>query len=106
MAQRGMAAPSFEEELPQRVDVMKGPKERPDAASRLALGLTITGKDDDVTDYLKEIGFADATYELGSKSRIPENKIAENEYISIYLPMMVEIAREIASEQPTKKKSI
>ena len=26
-------------------------------------------------DYLKEIGFADATYELGSKSRIPENKI-------------------------------
>ncbi len=103
MAQRGMAAPSFEEELPQRVDVMKGPKERPDAASRLALGLTITGKDDDVTDYLKEIGFADATYELGSKSRIPENKIAENEYISIYLPMMVEIAREIASEQPTKK---
>ena len=102
-AQRGMAAPSFEEELPQRVDVIKGAKERPDAASRLALGLTITERDSDVTDYLKEIGFADATYELGSKSRIPENKIAENEYISIYLPMMVEIAKEYASEQPTKK---
>tara|TARA_R100000734_G_scaffold2322_1_gene2397 strand:- start:7 stop:3555 length:3549 start_codon:yes stop_codon:yes gene_type:complete len=102
-AKRGMAAPSFEEELPQRVDVIKGPKERPDAASRLALGLTINERDSDVGDYLKEIGFADATYELGSKSTIPENKIAENEYISIYLPMMVEIAKEIASEQPTKK---
>ena len=103
MAQRGMAAPSFEEELPQRVDVIKGQKERPDAASRLAFGLTINERDSAVTDYLKEIGFADATYELGSKSRIPENKIAENEYISMYLPMLVEIAKEIASEEPTKK---
>ena len=39
--------------LPQRVDVIKGPKERPDAASRLALGLTITEKDDDVTGLSK-----------------------------------------------------
>jgi len=58
--------------------------------------LTITERDSDIADYLKEIGFSDATYQLGSKSRIPENKLAENEFISAVFPTMVEVVKEVA----------
>lgn len=94
--QRGLAAPSFEEELPNRVRIDTGKMSRPDPASKLYAGLTITERDSDIADYLKEIGFSDATYQLGSKSRIPENKLAENEFISAVFPTMVEIVKDLA----------
>ncbi len=104
-AQRGLAAPSFEEELPQRVNIDGKKLQRPDAASRLFLGLTITERDNETMSYLKEIGFSDPTYQLGSKSRIPANKLAENEFISAALPTMVDIVQELADDlHPTDKK--
>lgn len=104
-AQRGAAAPSFEEELNQRVAIDKGKIQRPDSAWRLYLGLTVTKRDSDITDYLKEIGYEDATYELGSKSRVSANKIAENEYISAAFPTLVEVAKEFSEEMhPNDKK--
>jgi len=104
MAQRGLAAPSFEEELPQRVSIDQGKVQRPDSGARLYAGLTLRERDSDVREYLREIGYSDATYQLGSKSRIPENKIAENEFISNIFPTMVNLAKEFAtSEGKTKK---
>jgi len=103
-AQRGLAAPSFEEELPQRVNIDGKKLQRPDAASRLFLGLTVTERDNDTMSYLKEIGFSDPTYQLGSKSRIPANKLAENEFISAALPTMVDVVQELAKDMhPTDK---
>ena len=95
-AQRGLAAPSFEEELPQRVNILRGKMQRPDSAARLYAGLTITERDSDVEDYLKEIGYGEPTFQLGSKSRVPANQIAENEFISAVLPTMVEVVQELA----------
>jgi len=95
-AQRGLAAPSFEEELPTRVNIIRGELQRPDSASRLYLGLTVTERDSDIEDYLKEIGYSDPTFQLGSKSGIAANKIAENEFISAVLPTMVEVVQELA----------
>ena len=104
-AQRGLAAPSFEEELPQRVRIDGKKLQRPDAASRLFLGLTVTERDNETMSYLKDIGFSDPTYQLGSKSRIPANKLAENEFISAALPTMVDVIQELADEMhPTDKK--
>ena len=95
-AQRGAAAPSFEAERRQRIDITKGKKMRPNSTARLLAGLTITDRDNDIQDYLKEIGFAEATFELGSKSKISENQIAENEFISYLFPLAVDTARNLA----------
>ena len=97
-AQRGLAAPSFEEDLPQRVRIDGKKLQRPDAASRLFLGLTVTERDSETISYLKDVGFADPTYQLGSRSRIPANKLAENEFISAALPAMVDIVQELAKD--------
>mgnify|MGYP003650789229 CR=1 FL=1 len=104
-AQRGLAAPSFEEDLPQRVRIDGKKLQRPDAPSRLFLGLTVTERDSETISYLKDVGFADPTYQLGSRSRIPANKLAENEFISAALPTMVDIVQELAKDMhPDDKK--
>lgn len=105
MARRGLAAPSFEEELPNRVTIDQGQVERPDTATRLYSGITIMDRDSDTRNYLKQIGFADATYELGSKSRIPENRLAENEFISNLFPLIVDAAKVFAEDQHTRKRN-
>jgi len=99
LAQRGLAAPSFEEELPQRIGIDGKKINRPNSAYRLYLGLSIAERDSDTISYLKDIGYGDPTYELGSKSRIPENKLAENEYISAVLPTMVDVVKELVEDK-------
>ncbi len=99
LGQRGLAAPSFEEELPQRIGIDGKKINRPNSAYRLYLGLSIADRDSDTISYLKNIGYGDPTYELGSKSRIPENKLAENEYISAVLPTMVDVVKELVEDK-------
>jgi hypothetical protein len=101
---RGIRAPSTEEDLPTRMTIDKGPMQRPDAALKLFAGLTVRERDSDVTDYLTEIGFGDPTYELGSKSRVASERRRENEYISLTLPMMVDLAKEMAQSTTNNKK--
>ena len=101
---RGIRAPSTEEDLPTRMTIDKGPMQRPDAALKLFAGLTVRERDSDVTDYLTEIGFGDPTYELGSKSRVASERRRENEYISLTLPMMVGLAKEMAQSTTNNKK--
>jgi len=98
-AQRGLAAPSFEDELEQRISIDGKKLQRPDSTYRLYLGLAMTERDTKTLSYLKEIGFSDPTYQLGSKSRLPKNKIAENKLISSVLPAMVSIAKGMAKKR-------
>lgn len=101
---RGIRAPSTEEALPTRMTIDKGPMQRPNAALKLFAGLTVRERDSDVTDYLVEIGFGDPTYELGSKSRVASERRRENEYISLTLPVMVDLAKEMAQSTTDNKK--
>lgn len=101
-AQRGFAAPSFEEELPERFLIDKGEIDRPNSPAKLYAGLTLSEADSDLTKYLNEIGYGDPTYELGSKSKIPEVRLAENKIISKALPTLVNIVQAKALDKPTK----
>ena len=92
--QRGMAAPSFEEDMPNRVSINTGDIKRYDPLKKTFLGLNIKEADSDLTEYLLEIGYEDPTYELGSRSKIPSEKREENKYLSVVLPIAVNIARE------------
>jgi len=65
----------------------------------LYLGLSMTERDSKTISYLKEIGFSDPTYQLGSKSRLAKNKIAENKLISSALPSMVSISKGLAEKR-------
>lgn len=97
LIQRGVAAPSYEEDMPNRVAINTGDIKRYDPLKKLFLGLNIKEADNDVTEYLLEIGFEDPTYELGSKSKIPAEKRAENQYLSVILPLITEVTKDIAA---------
>ncbi len=105
LAQRGLAAPSFEEELPERYLIDKGELDRPNSPAKLYGGLTMTEADSEMTKYLNEIGFGDPTWELGSKSNVPEVRLAENKILSKALPDLVNIVREKAKDKPTQKEA-
>jgi hypothetical protein len=104
LAGRGITAPSTEEALPTRQTIDKGPMPRPNAALKLFAGLNVREKDSDVTDYLIELGYSDPTYELGSKSRIPSERRQENEFISVSLPLVVDIAKSLGQLNGDTKK--
>ena len=102
--QRGMAAPSYEYELPARVSITTGDIERFDSATKLFFGINKKDMPDEMTEYLTSIGFDDPTYDLGSKSRIPSEERVENMYLSAILPMAVEIGKEVAETEGTSKR--
>lgn len=103
LIQRGIAAPSYEEDLPNRVAIDTGDIKRYDPLKKLFLGLNIKEADNDVTEYLLEIGFEDPTYELGSRSKIPSEKRAENQYLSAILPLITEVSKDLASDMGDTK---
>ena len=104
LASRGITAPSTEEGLPARQTIEKGTMERPNAALKLFAGLNVREKDNDVTEYLVEIGYGNPTFELGSKSRVPSERRQENEFISMSLPLIVDIAKSMATNRSSSKK--
>ena len=103
LIQRGIAAPSYEEDLPNRVAIDTGDIKRYDPLKKLFLGLNIKEADNDITEYLLEIGFEDPTYELGSRSKIPSEKRAENQYLSAILPLITEVSKDLASDMGDTK---
>jgi|13_taG_2_1085334.scaffolds.fasta_scaffold03249_5 hypothetical protein len=103
LIQRGLAAPSYEENLPNRVAIDTGDIKRYDPLKKLFLGLNIKEADNDITEYLLEIGFEDPTYELGSRSKIPSEKRAENQYLSAILPLITEVSKDLASDMGDTK---
>ena len=102
--QRGMAAPSFENELPARVSITTGDIQRFDSGTKLFFGINKKDMPDDMAEYLTSIGFDDPTYDLGSRSRIPSEKRVENTYLSAILPLAVEIGKEVAETEGQTKK--
>ena len=103
LIQRGIAAPSYEEEMPNRVSINTGDIKRYDPLKKLFLGLNIKEADSDLTEYLLEIGFEDPTYELGSRSKVPSEKRAENQYLSAILPLVAEVSKELAQDMGGSK---
>ena len=102
--QRGFAAPSYENELPARVDIVTGDARRFDPFTKLAFGLSVRERDSEMAEYLASIGYDDPTYQLGSKSKIPSQRRAENAYISMALPLLVEGAEYYSETLATEKK--
>ena len=98
LIQRGVAAPSYEEDMPNRVSINTGDIKRYDPLKKLFFGLNIKEADSDLTEYLLEIGFEDPTYELGSRSKVPSEKRAENKYLSAILPLVTEVTKELAED--------
>jgi hypothetical protein len=103
LIQRGLAAPSYEETLPNRVAIDTGDIKRYDPLKKVFLGLNIKEADNDITEYLLDIGYEDPTYELGSRSRIPSERRAENQYLSYILPIAVEVVKQYAESTGKNK---
>lgn len=103
LIQRGIAAPSYEESMPNRVSINTGDIKRYDPLKKLFFGLNIKEADSDLTEYLLEIGFEDPTYELGSRSKVPSEKRAENQYLSAILPLVTEVSKDIAEDMGGNK---
>tara|TARA_R110000787_G_C13435370_1_gene445898 strand:+ start:1196 stop:4783 length:3588 start_codon:yes stop_codon:yes gene_type:complete len=97
LIQRGLAAPSYEEDLPNRVSINTGDIKRYDPLKKLFFGLNIKEADNDITEYLLSIGYENPTYELGSRSKIPEEKRAENKHLSAILPFVVNLAKKMST---------
>ena len=102
LIQRGIAAPSYEEDMPNRVAIDTGDIKRYDPLKKLFLGLNIKEADNDVTEYLLSIGYENPTYQLGSRSKIPEEKRAENKHLSTILPFVVDLAKKMSTSGPLK----
>ena len=98
LIQRGVAAPSYEEDMPNRVSINTGDIKRYDPLKKLFFGLNIKEADSDLTEYLLEIGFEDPTYELGSRSKVPSEKRAENKYLSAILPLVTEVSKDMSQK--------
>ena len=88
--------------MPNRVAIDTGDIKRYDPLKKLFFGLNIKEADNDITEYLLSIGYEDPTYELGSRSKLPEEKRAENQYLSTVLPLVVEIAKEQSTSGPLR----
>ena len=101
LIQRGLASPSYEEEMPFRVSIDTGSIKRFDPATKLFTGLNIKDADNDITEYLLQLGYEDPTYELGSRARIPSEKRAENAFLSGILPTLANTARDISENMST-----
>ena len=98
LIQRGVAAPSYEEDMPNRVSINTGDIKRYDPLKKLFFGLNIKEADSDLTEYLLESGFEDPTYELGSRSKVPSEKRAENKYLSAILPLVTEVSKDMSQK--------
>ena len=103
LIQRGVAAPSYEEDMPNRVSINTGDIKRYDPLKKLFFGLNIKEADSDLTEYLLEIGFEDPTYELGSRSKVPSEKRAENKYLSAILPLVTEVSKDLSQKMGGNK---
>lgn len=91
--QRGYTlSPEEEAELPQRESIYYDDKKRIMPASKF-LGASLMSRPNKDGEYLAKLGFNE--YELGSRSVIPSIQRAENKHIKMYVPSVVEIAREL-----------
>ena len=87
-----MTTPEEEAELPSRLTMFGGSKSRVSPLSRVALGFNLSTRDKPAGEYLERLGFQD--WKLGSTSRVPSIRNAENSYLTDMMPLIVDKIKE------------
>jgi len=87
-----MITPQEEAELPPRLTMFGGVKSRVSPLSRVALGINLSTRDKPAGEYLERLGFQD--WKLGSTSRVPSIRNAENAHFTEIMPKIVEAVKQ------------
>jgi len=106
-AQRGVSTlftPSKEFVDREREFVFSDDKERTGLFGSLGLGITKFTKNEEYGEYLTEKGFTE--FKVGSRSRVPSIRRAENRMLKDFLPLLVENATEIEKDLRKEYKSL
>ena len=91
-------APSTTNALPERETLQEQNPKRVNQGLKLFFGLNYYEKDSDDIDFLKDIGWSDPTYSLGSRKREKPAKTAINKELSKILPEIVATAKVYAED--------
>lgn len=95
--QRGyFMSPEREEALPARENIFKTENKRVMPASKF-LGISLMSPSNEDGKYLGKLGFT--SYDLSSKSGVPSIQRAEDQYLKLYIPTLVEIAKDLEVEK-------
>jgi len=82
-----MTTPQEEAKLPDRLTMFGGTKSRVSPLSRVALGINLSTRDKPAGEYLERLGYKD--WKLGSTSRVPSIRNAENAHLTEIMPEIV-----------------
>jgi|11BtaG_2_1085332.scaffolds.fasta_scaffold03034_2 hypothetical protein len=94
-----VTTPQEEAELPPRLTMFGGVKSRVSPLSRVALGINLSTRDKPAGEYLERLGYKD--WKLGSTSRVPSIRNAENAHLTEIMPEIVEALKQ--HEEDTRK---
>jgi len=94
-----VTTPQEEAELPPRLTMFGGVKSRVSPLSRVALGINLSTRDKPAGEYLERLGYKD--WKLGSTSRVPSIRNAENAHLTKIMPEIVEALKQ--HEEDTRK---
>ena len=98
-----MTTPEEEAALPDRLTMFGGSKSRVSPLSRVALGFNLSTRDKPAGEYLERLGFQD--WKLGSTSRVPSIRNAENSYLTDMMPLIVDKVKEQEEKLRTEYRS-
>ena len=87
-----VTTPEQEAALPDRLTMFGGSKSRVSPLSRVALGINLSTRDKPAGEYLERLGFQD--WKLGSTSRVPSIRNAENAHLTEIMPKIVEAVKQ------------
>lgn len=82
-----VTTPEQEAALPDRLTMFGGVKSRVSPLSRVALGINLSTRDKPAGEYLERLGYKD--WKLGSTSRVPSIRNAENAHLTEIMPEIV-----------------
>ena len=91
-----MTTPQEEAELPPRLTMFGGVKSRVSPLSRVALGINLSTRDKPAGEYLEQLGYKD--WKLGSTSRVPTIRNAENAHLTKIMPEIVEVVKQYEND--------
>jgi hypothetical protein len=98
-----MTTPQEEAELPDRLTMFGGTKSRVSPLSRVALGINLSTKDKPAGEYLERLGYKD--WKLGSTSRVPSIRNAENAHLTEIMPEIVSAIKQYEIDLREKYKN-
>ena len=87
-----VTTPQEEAELPPRLTMFGGVKSRVSPLSRVALGINLSTRDKPAGEYLERLGYKD--WKLGSTSRVPSIRNAENAHLTEIMPEIVSAVKQ------------